>query len=188
MCKAEGYLGGGEMMAMAGEIYRRRFSGQAVCSRDDLIMEGVAGIIEAGERYDGGRASFTTYAWWCALWQMLRFFKAEKERLGQVSLNDEVGDGIELGDILFNTEWEGKNNDNDDNKIIGGLIKVAKDKSCKDFEILMGLLEGKKQREIAKDFGVTKQSISKVFCNFKDYVRENYDVVDGEIVSAGLTK
>lgn len=182
MCKAERFLSGDDMMAVATAIYNANFKGQGVCERDDLIGEGVYGLIMAGERYDSGKGQFLTYAWKCACRKMLSFFNREK-KMQCVSLDEIVCDEVRLVEMI------------DSGVDVEELIfrdnakeQVAKLKGCCGGKIARDIVGGKRQREIAEDYGLTRQRVSQVFCNFKEDVRKKYDYIDGEICEKELTR
>jgi RNA polymerase sigma factor (sigma-70 family) len=170
MCRAEEFLSGEEMMAMANAVYNSKFRGQRVLDRLDLVEEGVVGIIRAGERYDESKGKFSTYAWKSAYRKMLRAVMRESGKVANT-----------VYDYDFDCIGE-EDDDYDERKIVSvGIVGKLRELNKNDNEILNELLACKKQNDVAKEFNVSTQRVSKVFRDFKNSVNERFEIINGEL-------
>lgn len=160
-----------EMVAVAKAIYKQHFTGFPRL-REDLIAEGVLGIVAGQEKFDASLGvKPSTYFWKCAKNNMVQFVVRElrwkkvvdsaKETLvqGLYPKRDEFGaDDVELA-----------------RECVTGLRP-------KTSAIAEEIFDGKKQKEIAQEYGVTRQRVSGIFQTIKRKVTECYDLVGGKLV------
>ena len=157
-----------EMYALAGAVYRDNFKGSCV-DRDDMLQEGVIGILRAEKNYDESKGSFRTLAYLYALWGMMDYYNKEKaERINNVSLSDYEN--------ILKCEIDLRESCGLD-KICRGVFKDGKKKDIVDL-----YLSNKSYEEIGKNVGVSKQRVGKVLGELKDKIKSNYIYVDENIM------
>jgi RNA polymerase sporulation-specific sigma factor len=74
-------------------------------NKDDLISEGMVGLIKASKSYDDGKSRFATYASRCIMNQMLMYIRRCKYEGREVSLDapvaaDDSGNELTYADII----------------------------------------------------------------------------------------
>lgn len=157
-----GNMGQEERIARA--VVRRYYYG--IGEAEDLVQEGIMGIVRARERYEAGRgASFTTYAYKSARNAICRYLKKEAEwRRHVVSCEYDVAvetsEGFAEGYIEEIREWLG----------------------LKEGTIGAEIMKGRRQSDIAKEFGVSRQLVSKEFSKIKKMVLSRYELKGGELI------
>lgn len=75
-----------------------------------------------------------------------------------------------------------EDDDYDERKIVSvGIVGKLRELNKNDNEILNELLACKKQNDVAKEFNVSTQRVSKVFRDFKNSVNERFEIINGEL-------
>ncbi len=119
-------------------------------SQDDLISIGTIGLIKGIDSYnDSKKTKITTYAARCIENEILMYFRSNKKRESDVSLNDSIGydkDGNEISliDVL-------KDNTSDFADVIH-----TKD-NIKDLSAYLNLLNAREKEIIVKRYGLLNQ-------------------------------
>lgn len=119
-------------------------------SQDDLISIGTIGLIKGIDSYNNSRKTkITTYAARCIENEILMYFRSNKKRESDVSLNDSIGydkDGNEINliDVL-------KDNTSDFAEVIH-----TKD-NIKDLSVYLNLLNEREKEIIIKRYGLLNQ-------------------------------
>lgn len=155
-----------EMYALAGAVYRDNFKGGYV-DREDMLQEGVIGILRAEKNYDASKGSFRTLAYSYALWSMMDYFNRESaETKARVSLSrcDEL-----LGYDIDVNEYYGV-----------GEICMGAFKDRKKRRMVELYLDSKSYREIGDDVGVSRQRVSKVISELKVAIKDKVADYDEE--------
>lgn len=166
----------GEMVAISTAVYNGRFRRWAEW-KEDLVSEGVLGIMRAIEVYDESRGvKLGTFAWKCAERRMLMFLRKERkhrEVLASASVDDLeecIGVADDYSNIFpFTPQREAVSSV----KVVINGVEV---------DVLRELLDGGKQKDVARRCGVTRQYVSYIFKRVCDDIRKNYVYEDGEIV------
>lgn len=165
-----------EMVAIARAVFSAEF-GKLGWMRDDLISEGVLGIVAGEKNYSDDRGmKESTYAWNCARGRMLAYYRKEKrhhEKFGVVSAEDVMAYEGEVDPRFFRlTQKEG----------VEKLIEEMNDSgSEKTRAIVDDFISGDTQVKIAQRHGVSRQRVSELFRKLRKRVREKYKYEDGEI-------
>lgn len=160
----------GEVLAIATAVYNEHFSG---CRewRDDLIGEGVLGILVCEQKYNPSKGKFIVYAWRSAWGRMMSWVKGEcRHRVGEVDLEDL--DIVASEPFCSGVEWD---------DIRGELGQVRMKKQLHN-AIVSALLDGERPSDIAGRLGVSRQYVSEVWKRWKQKVAENFELVEGNIV------
>lgn len=119
-------------------------------SQDDLISIGTIGLIKGIDSYnDTKKTKITTYAARCIENEILMYFRSNKKRESDVSLNDSIGydkDGNEISliDVL-------KDNTTDFAEVIHTKENI------KDLSIYLNLLNEREKEIIIKRYGLLNQ-------------------------------
>lgn len=119
-------------------------------SQDDLISIGTIGLIKGIDSYnDSKKTKITTYAARCIENEILMYFRSNKKRESDVSLNDSIGydkDGNEVSliDVL-------KDNTTDFAEVIHTKENI------KDLSIYLNLLNEREKEIIIKRYGLLNQ-------------------------------
>lgn len=141
-------------------------------SQDDLISIGTIGLIKGIDSYnDSKKTKITTYAARCIENEILMYFRSNKKRESDVSLNDSIGydkDGNEINliDVLkdnttdFAEVIHTKENIKDLSVYLNLLNEREKDIIVKRY----GLLNQKEktQKEIAKELNISRSYVSRI--------------------------
>ncbi len=141
-------------------------------SQDDLISIGTIGLIKGIDSYnDSKKTKITTYAARCVENEILMYFRSNKKREGDVSLNDSIGydkDGNEISliDVLkdntkdFADTIHTKDNIEDLSVYLNMLNKREKEIIVKRY----GLLNQKEktQKEIAQELNISRSYVSRI--------------------------
>lgn len=132
-------------------------------NKDDIVSEGMLGLIKAADTFDETKGyQFCTYAGLCIRNSMLMYIrKLNKHWHKEISLYTPIGEDNEGNQLCYadiiqsDTEDFGEGN----NRILlrEGIDKLAE----KDKEIMLAVITGYKQREIAAMMGVQQSSISR---------------------------
>ncbi len=127
----------------------KKFESKSI-SQDDLISIGTIGLIKGIDSYnDSKKTKITTYAARCIENEILMYFRSNKKRESDVSLNDSIGydkDGneVSLMDVL-------KDNTADFAEVIH-----TKD-NIKDLSVYLNLLNEREKEIIIKRYGLLNQ-------------------------------
>lgn len=160
----------GEVLAIVNAVYNEHFAGYYKW-KDDLIGEGVLGVLVCEQKYNPSKGKFIVYAWRSAWGRMMAWCRSEcKHRVGQVEVDDldnyagvANGGDIEWGDIRAELQ--------------GVRLKRALHNA-----IIDGLLDGERACDLADKFGVSRQVVSEVWKRWKCKVACRFDFVEGNIV------
>lgn len=124
---------------------------------EDMVQEGMIGLIKAANTYQDGKGKFSTYAYRCIFNTMASYLQQQKCDVDIISLDSEV---------------KGKD---DSASLIHELIEDVESSSCfnlVEYDIFYNTLtprqkqvfdrvkEGKKRQEIADEFGITNQAVT----------------------------
>ena len=141
-------------------------------SQDDLISIGTIGLIKGIDSYnESKKTKITTYAARCIENEILMFFRSNKKRESDVSLNDSIGydkDGNEVNliDVLkdntvdFADALHQKENIKDLSKYLNLLNEREKEIIIKRYGLLNQ--EERTQKEIAKELRISRSYVSRI--------------------------
>ena len=141
-------------------------------NQEDLISVGTIGLIKAIDSFNFfNGARFATYAAKCIQNEILMYFRTNKKRINDVSLNDSIGydkDGNEINliDVL-------KSNDDDilnvlhNNDSVNTLIKYLDILTKREKDIIIkryGLFNNDEltQKEISEILGISRSYVSRI--------------------------
>ena len=166
----------GEIMAIATAVVNKYYKGERALRRD-LIGESVAGVLKACASYrDDVGCKFSTYAYKCAKNEVATYMRRERKWRELMSEKDVDVDEIIGEDMSENLLFRQQEN-------LDRLMAVCRwFKKDRDKVIVSEILSGKKISSIADEFGVSKQSISRVFVKMKKLVRIKFKYEDGEVI------
>lgn len=159
------------MIAFATKVYNKHFTRCRV-DRDDLIMEGVVGILDYQGNYDENKGTLATYLWKCAYCRMLTFYREQKKYFSHKDEIDkamyvETNEKNPLETVFIYDDMGMIENYKGDSKFKRGIV---------DDVIKLG-----SQNKVAKKHGITHQYVSLIWRKFISDVRENCEMVDGVI-------
>lgn len=160
----------GEILAIATAVYNEHFSG-CWAWREDLIGEGVLGILVCEQKYNPSKGKFVVYAWRSAWGRMMAFVNTEcRHRVGRVELADL--DAVANEPFKSGIEWE-------DIRCELGQVRMRKELHN---AIVSALLDGQRPSDVSCRLGVSRQFVSEVWKRWKDKVTSEFDFVEGNIV------
>lgn len=141
-------------------------------SQDDLISIGTIGLIKAIDSYnDNKNVKITTYAAKCIQNEVLMFFRNNKKRNTDVSLNDSIGfdkDGNEISliDVLKDKELDFADliHTKDNINLLNNYLKLLNEREKEIIVKRYGLLNQKEltQKEIAKELNISRSYVSRI--------------------------
>jgi RNA polymerase sporulation-specific sigma factor len=140
--------------------------------RDDIISEGMLGLVKAAKSFDGGKnIKFSTYAAFCIHNQMIMFLRKvnrfiyKDKSLDEPVSKDDEGNELCLSDIL-----PAKIIQLDAVAEILDLDNFLKKQSLRDRKIIKAYAKGYKQKEIAEKINLSQSYVSRIILRFqKDY-------------------
>ena len=155
-------------------------------NKDDLVSEGMKGLIKAARTFDPTKCKFATYSTRCILNEIFMFMRKNNKRGPNMSLSMVIGteDGSEL--TLGDTELLADNSmreqiEHDEVTCIKQQMLEAFLSKCRprEREVIDLLGKGKKQAEVAMQLGLSQSYVSRIFQKFKDkfgkYRKRNED-------------
>ena len=170
-------ISGEEMMRLAGCVWRAYFSGEKRC-REDLVAEGALGIVAGLDKYDPGRGvALTTYMCTCARNAMAMWMKRERKRR-----QAEVCGGLELVEVQGEFDLERIAQDERVGMAMAQVREASGVLRPRANAIANELLKGRRQIDVAKQFGVTRQNVNNVFKKIKRRITERYEYDGGQLV------
>ena len=168
----------------------KKFESKSI-SQDDLISIGTIGLIKGIDSYnESKKTKITTYAARCIENEILMYFRSNKKRESDVSLNDSIGydkDGNEINliDVLKDTSTDfaevihTKDNIKDLSKYLILLNEREKEIIIKRY----GLLNKKEQtqKEIAKELNISRSYVSRIEKRaltkiYKEFIKNKKDL------------
>lgn len=159
------------MIKMCTAIYNERFRGCKV-ERDELISEGVYAMCKYSSRYDKGYGvSESTYLYNCACKRMLYYYNKQRKYVDLIHLDEYDYDFV-------GAEDEKMGNYNNDLERLKA-VSIGGKSGKRIIQMIMGDMQ---ICDIAKELGVSRQYVSKVFTKWKNKVNEKYDFINGELV------
>ncbi len=139
------------------KVYNDHFS-QYERFQDDLVQEGMIGLWKACQSFDEKRGTpFSTYACVCIRNAMGMFIRKEIRHMAVLSIDaEEIGDttGLTLLDLLKDESGIRT----DDLLLAQAAMNEAKKLPC--YEMILMKLSGMKQRQIARQLGMTEVAVS----------------------------
>ena len=139
---------------------------------DDLISIGTIGLIKGVDSYSKERGvRITTYCARCIENEILMYFRSNNKYNNDISLNDYIGydkDGneIQVMDVLKvdNEDMVDKLELSDNISLVKKYLKVLNPREMKIIKKRYGLEnnEEKTQKEIAKEFGISRSYVSRI--------------------------
>lgn len=141
-------------------------------SQDDLISIGTIGLIKGIDSYnDTKKTKITTYAARCIENEILMYFRSNKKRESDVSLNDSIGydkDGNEINliDVLKDntTDFAEVIHTKDNIKDLSVYLNLLNEREKEIIIKRYGLLNQKEktQKEIAKELNISRSYVSRI--------------------------
>ena len=164
------------MIAMSTAVYNRYFKRYADI-RDDLINEGVLGIIKGEQYFSEQRGSKATFFWVCAKRNMLMYLAKEVRYRNKIAsdLIEDVMSFIPDDSVEIVEPYNGA-------REIDKIRELASCFNKKGKDIANDLLNGISPKELVDKYGVTKQRISQVYVALKEKTIEKYKFDDGYLV------
>lgn len=141
-------------------------------SQDDLISIGTIGLIKGIDSYnDSKKTKITTYAARCIENEILMYFRSNKKRESDVSLNDSIGydkDGNEVSliDVLKDntTDFAEVIHTKENIKDLSVYLNLLNEREKEIIIKRYGLLNQKEktQKEIAKELNISRSYVSRI--------------------------
>ena len=132
-------------------------------NKDDIVSEGMLGLIKAANTFDETKGyQFSTYAGLCIRNAMLMYIrKLNKHWHKEISLYTPIGEDSEGNQLCYADviQSDGEDFGEGNNRIL--LRESIGKLPEKDKEIMLAVITGYKQREIAAMMGVQQSSISR---------------------------
>ena len=149
----------------------KKFESKTI-SQDDLISIGTIGLIKGIDSYnDSKKTKITTYAARCIENEILMYFRSNKKREADVSLNDSIGydkDGNEINliDVLKDstTDFAEIVHTKDNIKDLSMYLNLLNEREKEIIVKRYGLLNQKEktQKEIAKELNISRSYVSRI--------------------------
>lgn len=159
----------GEVLAIATAVYNEYFRGFSEW-REDLIAEGVLGILVCEQRYDATKGKLVVYAWRSAWGRMMSYAKVEcRAKLGRVDLTEV--------DNYISEQFKSCLEETD---IIKELGQVRMRKELQN-AIVERILSGERECDVADKLGVSRQYVSLAWNKWKRKVHSRFEFIDGNI-------
>lgn len=165
-----------EVMAIARAVVRKYFRGEADLE-EDLVGESVAGVLKACASYreDSG-CRFSTFAYKCAKNEVAMYLRRERKWRGLLSECEVDIEGVGVGESVDEL-LSGQQENLDRLKVVCGKFRGERDKA-----IVADILSGEKMSRIAEKFGISRQSVSRVFVKMKAVARKMFKYEEGEVI------
>ena len=167
---------GEEMMAMAGRVYHEYYKAEKALEQD-LVSEGVVGILVGLDKFDEAKGvQLSTFMCACARNAMASYMRRERKRKaghGLVAL--EV---VEVEDVL---DMDGMA---ERQRLAEAMMKVREASGVlrpRANAIANELLKGRRQIDVAREFGVSRQDVNNVFKKIKRRITEQYEYCEGQL-------
>lgn len=149
----------------------KKFESKSI-SQDDLISIGTIGLIKGIDSYnETKKTKITTYAARCIENEILMYFRSNKKRENDVSLNDSIGydkDGneINLMDVLKDktTDFAEIIHTKDNIEDLSKYLRLLNDREKEIIIKRYGLLNKKEktQKEIAQELTISRSYVSRI--------------------------
>ena len=154
-----------------------RYNEFKVSHGDDFISEGMIGLVKAAKTFDPTKCKFATYASRCINNEMFMFLRSLRKKDGRTSLMSQpIGgqsdDGVELtiGDteVLEDTTMVDTHDRTIANSYNFGVCqKFLSKQNLKDQQIISLISNGKKQKQVAEEIGLSQSYVSRRFRDIK---------------------
>ena len=167
---------GENMIALATAVYNKYFT-RFSDIRDDLINEGVLGIIKCEPFYSGDRGNFATFVWICAKRSMMIYLKKEYRHRRMIA-KDEVETVYEF----IPDEKIGMDVPYDPDKELDKIRELTSGYKGKRKQIAEDLLRCERPKDLVDKYGLTKQRISQIYVDIKKKSNEKYEFKDGYLI------
>ena len=159
--------------------------------KDDLIQSSIIALYRARELYNEEKGKYSSYAVQTCIYTMLDFIKTEqkKNNLGlNLSLDYELEEGYTIEETLGEcVDYEQKFRIEDLKK---DILKIIKKRNYKDVSSKQNInkrntefrkseiiaidyfVNGKSEKQIRKDLGLTRQCVNKVINKYRKIIQE----------------
>ena len=165
-----------EMVKLSTFVYNKYFNRYSGL-REDLISEGLLGIVRGLPEYKEERGKFGSYICACAKNSMLMFLMRELKYINNIS-NTEVETFYEI----LPDERAGSEPQMGAKMQLEKLRGMTKGMKLRKQVLLNEILDCKTPKEIASAYGISKQRVSKVFLELKRKAQQKYKLVDNTMV------
>lgn len=167
---------GENMLKISTAVYNKYFS-KYTDIREDLINEGIVGILKSKPFYSVQKGSKSTFFWICAKRSMISYLKKEFRHRRMIAKDEveEVYEFIPDGNSMVDDPYSASAE-------IDKLREVVSCYKGKRKQIAEDLLNCKKPKELVNKYGITKQRISQVFIDIKNRSNNIYEYKEGYLV------
>lgn len=142
--------------------------------KDDLISEGMLGLVKAAQGFDVSRGcKFSTYAAQCIRNQMLMFLRKLNKHSCEVSLCAPVGKDGEGNEILFEDILEDSFDIAEETMVKIRYETFTSRLKPRHRHILEAYAQGYTQKEIAAIVGLSQSYVSRIMYKLKKRFKEN---------------
>ena len=137
---------------------------------EDIKQVALLGLWKGILTFDNKR-NFSTYACTCIINEINYYLRKKRKNNKNISIETKIGEKIKLSDILRDKK--------DEFYLSEMKIEIRnnmKNLTKKEQIVLIGILNGKTQKEIGKELGLTQASISRIFKRIKEklYSKDEY--------------
>ena len=162
-------------IALAYYLFKKLYNDDFKNSHgDDLISEGLMGLVKAAKTYDPTKCKFATYATRCIQNQFFMYIRKQKDKFNRTfSLdapidNDSDGTEITLADSMVTADWT--TSDNIDKAIEVDYRQMLVDaffetRPARNKEVYVLMSHGKTQKEVAEILGFSQSYVSRLLRN-----------------------
>lgn len=168
-----------EFIKLANAIYRRNYS-HLPHLREEIISEALLGMCKGLPHYNLDKGSPGQYFWRCGENAILYYLRKNKKHFfgqAEFDISEYTNLFYEEPDLSSNTTYN-----NYSTKIDDILQKYKKGKKESTINIIKDRLKGIEEQTIANNREITKQRVNKILNDFYDYMRENYKLVNYELI------
>lgn len=170
---------GKTMIKVSTAVYNKYFRRHSEM-REDLINEGIVGIIKGLRFFSEERGAFSTFVFVCARRNMQLYLKRELKFRGAIASDyvEDVMNFIPDDNAELSLPY-------DANSEINKIRDIANELSPRKKQIANDLLDCKTPKELVAKYGVTKQRISQIYVTLKKKTLKIYKLEDGYLVKRG---
>lgn len=130
---------------------------------DDLIQDGMVGLMKAADKYDNEKGRFSTFAMQCIRNEMfMSMRKMRKSFDKEISLYTPVGVDAEGAEVYLIDTIPCKNESDEGEIGCKNVIRFVKEQSDRSKTIMRMRYEGHTMTEIGKALGITQSYVSRL--------------------------
>lgn len=118
---------------------------------EDMIQEGMVGLIRAADTWDESKSKFSTYAVHCIRNHLIDYMRSQLKQPNSLSLDYEYDEDCNLGDLIVG---------NEDIDLTGTVYESFYETLSEEDKLLLDLAPTHSRIELAKIFDVNRATIT----------------------------